>query len=239
MMRPFVVLLACCGCLPAQESALQQAAASYRQRNYEAAASGFTAALTEAGHPSGELLFDLGNCAYRLGRHAQAVWYYRRALLRLPRDAEVRFNLRLAEQRLGVDGPVDESLTASLRALRDAVAPGELLALALLLQGAGALGFVLLRRRRGARNAMLAIAGLGLLCWARLAQLQWWPDAPSGVVLEHRAALRANPDPRQTAVAELDAGESVVVLEQRGEWLRLSHTRGIGWTERASVGVVD
>jgi len=238
MVRRFVALLACCGCLPAQESALQQGAASYRQRNYEAAASGFAAALTEAGEPSGELLYDLGNCAYRLGHHAQAVWYFRRAQLRLPRDEEVRFNLRLAEQRLGVDRPVDESLAASLRALRDAVTPGELLALALLLQGVGALGFVLLRRRRGARNAMLAVAGLGLLCWARLAQLQWLPEPPSGVVLEHRAWLRANPDPRQTAVAELDAGESVEVLEERGGWLRLSHSHGIGWTERANVGVV-
>jgi tetratricopeptide (TPR) repeat protein len=239
MVRLSVVLLACCGCLPAQESALQQAVASYRQRNYEAAANAFTAALTEAGDPSGELLFDLGNCAYRLGHHAQAVWYFRRAQLRLPRDEEVRFNLRLAELRLGVDRPVDESLAASLRALRNAVTAEELLALALLLQGAGALGFVLLRRRRGARNAMLAIAGLGLLCWARLAQLHWLPEPPSGIVLEHRASLRASPDPRQTAVAELDAGESVEVLEERCEWLRLSHARGIGWTERANVGVVD
>ena len=218
---------------------LQQAEASYRAGRYQEAMVEFQAALAEPGAAAGPILYDLGNCAYRLGRHAEAVLYYRRALLRLRRDPELRFNLRLAEQKLGMDVPATESFGAAVVGLVDAFGRGELLALAVTLQTVGLLGAVLLRRRRGLRLLPWAVTLLGVLAGARLARDTWFAPAPEGVVVSDEISLRSEPRADLAVTLKLKAGELVRVEEQSDRWVRVVHPQGRGWTERAGVGVVE
>lgn len=215
---------------------LGRAERAYRAGQYGEALTLFQAALDAPGAPQGPLLYNLGNCAYRLGRHAEAVLYYRRAQLRLPRDPELEFNLRLTERRLGVDAPVSESFVA---AFFDSFTPSALLWLVGGLQGVGLVGLVLLRRRRAARFGMALLVLLALAGAARLAQTQWFPGPPSGVVLASEISLRSAPRADRAVTLELEAGETVRVQESSERWIRVVHARGSGWTERAGVGVVD
>jgi len=217
---------------------LEAAERAYRAGQYEAALALFTAALAEPSVAQGEVLYDLGNCAFRLGRHAEAVLFYRRAQLRLRGDTAVAFNLQLAEQQLGIE-PAAASPAAAIAALAAAsFTPAERLLLASTLQGLGLAGLLLLRRPL-LRFCMLLPVLLGLAGAATLVQEQWFRGPPEGVVLPARIALRAEPRAEGAVTAELGAGETLQVEAFADGWVRVAHARGAGWTERAGVGLVE
>ena len=218
---------------------LGQAERDYRAGRYADAYTLFEAALSSPDAPHGAVLYDMGNCAYRRGDHAQAVLYYRRALLRLPLDQEVQWNLRMAERQLGVDTPADGWLRAVEAALLHRYTPGGLLLLLAGLQTIGLLGAVVLRRRRAARTAMALLVLLALAGTARLLCTRWFPPPTHGVVLEGEIELRGEPHAAWAVTRRLRTGELVGIVELSDRWARIVHRRGGGWTERASVGLVE
>ena len=200
---------------------------------YEEALSLFESALAREGANDGVLLFDLGGASWRLGRHADALWFWRRAALLLPRDAELAFNVQFAERQLEVDPPrpgaIERALAAFTRTER--IAAGAAIAAAALVALVG------LRRRRGVA-VLCALAAV--LCLALLARaLGCPPSAPRGVVLSKEIGLRAEPHGETAVSVKLKAGETVVVEERSDRWARVAHPRGSGWTERAGIGVVE
>ncbi len=212
------------------------AAEAYRAGRFAEAHAFYEAALAEPGADLGPLLYNLGNCAFRLGRPAEAVLHYRRALRRMPRDPEITFNLRLASRSL--DLPAQPGDGAGALAFLDRLTPGEALALAAALEAAGLFGFVLFRRRPGTRRTLLVLALAGILLAARLGHALYGTD-PEGVVLPAEVALRPEPQSGLAPTHHLRAGESVRILAMSDRWMHVVHLRGSGWTERASVGVVD
>jgi tetratricopeptide (TPR) repeat protein len=210
---------------------LAEAERAYRAGQFRAAHAAFTAALSEPGVPRGPLLYDLGNCAYRLGSYAEATFHYRRAQLLLPRDPELAFNLALASRHLGIDPPS--------RPILSFLTGRELLSLVTALQTAGLLGFLLLRRRRFARRCAALLVVLGLAGAVRLVQAHWFPGAPEGVVLTEELGLRSEPRDGLPVAHRLKAGDLVVVVERSDHWLKVTHGTFGGWTERAGVGVVE
>lgn len=219
-------------------SDVERGMAAYGAGDFDAARAAFTAALDDPGVDPGPILYNIGNCAYRQGRHAQAVLFYRRALLRMPRDGEVTFNLRRTEAHLGIEGSTDPSFVAMALSAVDALTPGESIALVGLLQALGFFALLVWRRRRGVRVLMGAVVILALLIGGRLVYREWYAP-PSGVVLEEEITLRAEPHASHPATVALRAGEVVTVEESSDRWMRVVHPRGAGWTRRVGVGVVD
>jgi tetratricopeptide (TPR) repeat protein len=218
---------------------LDRAGDAYGAGLYGEALRQFENTLSRPGTPEGPVLYNMGNCAFRLGRYAEAMLLYRRAKLRLPRDPEIDFNLELARQRLGLDDPEAETFGAGIEALVEWFTPGEFLALVGGLETAGLVGLLFLRRRRTGRNVMLLILFLALAGAVRLARDQWFLGPPEGIVLKHEIAIRAEPHIELPVHFELEAGEAVRVEERSDRWIRLEHAKGSGWTERSGVGVVE
>ncbi len=216
----------------------QSGALAYTDGQFEAARAIYERTLADPTAARGPLAYNLGNCAYRLGRHADAVLWYRRALPHLPRDAELRFNLTLAEQHLGVDN-APTSPTAMAWAIADTCTVGELLALTASLQTLG-LAMCLLRRRSWAGRPLgAALIVLGLLAATPLAVETVGGRAPGAVVLTPTADLRASPDETAPVTARLGAGELVDVVAETADWLQVEHRRGRGFVRAAAVGVID
>ena len=199
----------------------------------------FRAALAGREEPGGALLYNLGNCAYRLDRPAEALLWYRRARRRLPRDREVRFNLELAEQSLGMSAPARESFGAAALALADGLGPWGLPLVAAAVQALALAGLVGLGRRRRGRLPLLLLLLLGLSLGARLAWRRWLPPPPEGIVLARTLPILAEPRGEGSALFTLRGGTPFRVVEATDRWVRLVHERGAGWAPREKVGLVE
>ncbi len=234
---PIVLRLFLCVAAPG----LAEAESAYRDGRYAEALDLFAEGLDEPGAPRGAVLYDMGNCAYRLGRLAEALLHYERAALRIPRDPELLFNLRLTRRDLGLaDDAAGATLGASVAAFVRSFAPEELLAAACGLETIGLGLLVLFRRRRGARNAAILVLLLAAASGGRLVQVRFFPGPPRGIVLGDEIAVRPEPHADLEPAFRLEAGETVRVEESSGRFVRVSHRKsGTGWTEAAGVGVVD
>lgn len=231
------LLLGLCLGSPSGPPDLGQAERDYRAGRFEAALRLFEAALSSPDAPQGAVLYDMGNCAFRLGRHAEAVWHYRRAALRLPGDPEVRFNLRLAQRELGLEAEAERWL-AGVFAPFDSLPPWIKLCLLGVVQITGLAGLVLVRRGLAIRGGLLLLALLGLLGAVQLARDAWFAPPPEGVVLA-ATGLRAEPSADGPVTLAIRPGETVHVTRASEGWVEVESPRGRGWTESAGIGMVD
>lgn len=83
----------------AQDSLTAQADSAYTADNFQEAAELYLQALHTDG-ASAELLYNLGNCYYRLGRPGQAIVNYERALRLDPSMEDARFNRDFVNARI-------------------------------------------------------------------------------------------------------------------------------------------
>jgi len=220
---------------PASGATAARALAAYERGEFAAARALYGEALAAPGADLGALLFGLGNCAYREGHFAEALVAYRRALLRRPRDEQLRFNAAWTADRLGGERS-PPSLIATLLSPLQRFTLRELLLAAGLLQAGGLLG-AFLARRSGARAAAVATAGTGVLVGVHVVFVAWFA-APEAIVLESRTPVRGAPAPTAAAIHQLRAGDTVVVLDRTSTWLQVTHPSGSGWVPESTVTVV-
>lgn len=215
------------------QSAPERAEYSYRAGLYEVALQHYEAALQDPCLAAGPLLYALGNCAYRLGDYAAAALYYRRALLHLPDRDEPRFNLRLAQEQLGVQAPIPGP-----RGVFDWLDSAPALWLVALLQTAGLLGLLVLRRT-AVRGLALLLLLFGLLGGLQQVLRRTATQPLYGVVQAQVAPLRQQPGQEAAVAGSLQAGEVVEVGEGTELWLFVRNARGSGWVERTALELVD
>jgi len=220
-------------------SSIDQAERAYSAGMYQEAITLFQAALDDNEAQNGPILYNMGNCAFRLGRYAEAVLFYRRAQIRMPRDSQVRFNLDMSEQKLGIYSEEGETFGAAIVDLADSFTPGEHLAFAGVLQVVGLLGLALFRGKRRVRNLMALLLLLSFLGATRLVYTQWLANQRDGVILVNEIELRTEPHVDREVVSRLKNGETVSIEEMSDKWIRITHHDGNGWTKRSGIGVVD
>lgn len=75
-----------------QDSALNK----YLNQDYDNALV-FYDSIQKMGYSSSELYFNLGNCCYNTGDIAGAVLFFEKALVLKPGDADIKYNLKIAE----------------------------------------------------------------------------------------------------------------------------------------------
>lgn len=235
--------------LPASAQQVAQPAsfdcgALYEAGSYAEAAACF-GSLEATGNHNGHVLYNQGNAWYRAGDVGRAVHAYRRALLYLPRDGDVRANLASARSRAkdALEPPDSRgALGRALLAPYDSFSAGELLLL-------GSLAWALLfsalavRTRReliGGAGLLVLIAifaGLNLIGWtARSYQLRQHPVA---VVLSAEVTLRSGRDLQSVDLARLHAGAEGRVVERTDDWVQVALSSGQrGWLPASEVGLV-
>jgi len=77
---------------------LEDARAAYNSGNYERAADLWKIELDE-GLKNSEILYNLGNANYRMGKIGFAIFYYESAKALAPNDADIDYNLKLAKSQ--------------------------------------------------------------------------------------------------------------------------------------------
>jgi len=223
---------------PSGEEAFFRANEAYRDGDYEAAAAGYRS-LLDADAAKGHLFYNLGNAYFRMDDPGRAILFYERARILLPRDADLRFNLEYARDRLGDAVPADRDFLGEAFFWIDVVTLEEVFWLFALVNfifwTAG-----LLRRFSASEMLYYGFVLLfifWLLSGATLA-MKWHRAATDdrAVVLPAELPVRAGPDERDTVLFRLHGG--TVVHRERSEldWslIRLADGKR-GWTKPKSV----
>jgi tetratricopeptide (TPR) repeat protein len=225
---------------PAQDvQAFQAALAAYDAGHFAEAAAGFDR-LQQAGLPSGWLAYNLGNSALKADRLGEAIAAYRRALVDLPRQGDVRANLAFARRRVP-----------------DAVAPAEpaplwrsvffwhyvcnrreaAWALSLLcgLRFALAVPPLWGRQMRLYRN-LGALCTVAALAVAVSLGVHAWAPAELGIVLSNEVDVRTVNEPGAPVRFRLHAGAEAWVQTALDGWLLLALSDGKqGWVPQQTM----
>ncbi|MCH5181961.1 MAG: tetratricopeptide repeat protein [Prevotellaceae bacterium] len=98
MRQTILLLLLSCSIATVCAASVLEADSAYANGDFARAAECYAAAQKET--PAAELLYNLGNCYYRMGRKAEAVLCYRRALRMDSSLEDARFNLALVDSQL-------------------------------------------------------------------------------------------------------------------------------------------
>jgi len=217
---------------------LRAAEEAYRKGDYEGAAKHWKAVLAD--HPwDGRLEYDLGNCAYRRGRYAEALWRYERARRRLGERTELLFNEALCLRRLGRAGDPEPSLPSRLRTFLREALPVHWFRLALGLQAAALLLALLARpwktRRLRAALALCVFLAAGY-AFHRAATLEEGREV-GAVILAREAPLRAEPRESLEPIARLSRGVRAVLVERGPRWVRIRIGDRSGWIPLSLCGL--
>jgi len=178
--------------------------------------------------PSGALQYNLGNAHYRAGDIGRAILAYKRALLYLPTDANLRNNLAQARSdRVDrIEGDTRTTFAAILLFWHhdlSAMTRATVFALVLAVSCTAAGGFLFLRRRLLIRFAAIA----GCVALALLASLAAESltarSRPQGVILAEEIAGRTGDGEiyETSFPGPLHAGTEFVRRDERGGWYHI------------------
>lgn len=204
--------------------------------------------LVAAGQLSSELFQALGNAHLAAGRYGPAVLAYRRGLRLAPHDAALSNNLRYARAEAGLpelDLPASRPERWWNRAAAGLGTAGAAwLALIFFWLAVGGATVWFLRRRtmdERLRFALLPAAAFCLvlsLLFHLLGQsrLDRLTDERAAVLVAPAAELRVAPSPSATLEANLRGGYDLYLLDENGEYLKVSLDDGRqGWLPAEAV----
>jgi hypothetical protein len=225
------------------DTLIAQASRAYAGGDHAKALSLFDSA--HAAFTSPALLYNIGNCHFKLNDIPHAILFYERALRLAPGDADVQTNLELARQNV-VDR-VNElpsftlgSTWGKLRGGRDADQWARRSLWACLLLFA-ALSTAVITRHRTARRLLFGLSGLLLLgtilsvSFAAFRDRELADDS-SAIIMGAKVDVRSEPRDSGTVLFVLHKGTKVIILQQENGWNEVQLANGsVGWMPPASL----
>lgn len=217
----------------------------YKNKSYDSAALCYDEAL--ALEVNSVLLYNRGNCAYRLGKLGEAILLYERSLLRAPDNSDVVKSLAFVETQI-VDKKIEEELGLFQRTLSfvQNIVPLPvqfwlLFLLSLLI--AVMLYFVLFRR--GNRRVMyIYICGIILFVYLLLGSsvlvkvIQ--SEENSYAIILTKSSDAVNEPLGKTVIFSAHEGTKVAIIKNGGEWIQVALNNGsTGWMRRKDLGFIQ
>lgn len=223
---------------PAVRAELEEAMAQYDKGNFQGAADGFRSLLSK-NPDQGHLYYNLGNSYFRLGQKGQAMAAYLEARRLLPRDPDIKANLKFTLDSVAdrLDTDLGDSISTAMAFWVGHVTPRELAYLsAWLVAGAGAaLLFSLWPPLQWASSVAGGLVSLGIVvgfAWTiSLVQQPVW-----GAVTAPLAKVVSGPGQGNAVLFELKEGAPFVVRKAEGSWYQIELSDGKkGWVASADA----
>lgn len=222
-----------------EESLFNEANQAYNGNDFATAAEKYRQ-LLDVGQESGEVLYNLGNCHFRMGELGRALVYYERARAFMPRNRNLLENIDIVESRAA-----------------DSIAPPRFLAIVH--------GLCVWHHRLNVRETSLLILGVNAVFWLGLCALAVTKkrfiktalivlglvlilsggsyafkelerlSLGSGVVTAPEAEVRTGPGD-YAVIFSLHDGARLKLTEAREGWYEIRLADGKrGWIERRNV----
>lgn len=216
----------------------------YEMGNYASAEQTYSR-IINSGYDSAALYYNLGNACFKQKRIGDAIYYWEKALQKLPADREIRENLELANLLI-VDRIETSSNPPPFKLVRDIVG---LLSIAqeawlagLFFVAANVLLslYLLLKNPRNAYRALIGCLGVGFLLIICASSLSWKiydrDFRKKGIVVEQKVDVRSGPGIGNIAVFTIHEGLKVRVRRSSNGWYQISLPNGwSGWLSQTSL----
>ncbi|MEL4306827.1 SH3 domain-containing protein [Joostella sp. CR20] len=221
-----------------QQDQFKQANDLYTAKQYQEAIEKYLE-ITESGQHSAALYYNLANSYYKLNQIAPSIYYYEKALLLAPNDADIQNNLQYA-QNMTVDA-IDvmpktgfDKLTSNIVEKLTFSSWGVLAIVCMLVF---VIAFLLYyfadyhtKKRVYFTISMLfllaAVACYGVAYYQYGAEVKKRP----AIIFSQEAAVMSEPNMGSTEVFLLHEGTKVNVLDTLGSWRKIKLADGkIGW----------
>jgi len=209
---------------------------AYAAKDFDTAVAKYSQ-IADSGVMSGAVEFNLGNAYFRSGDLGRAILHYERARRLLPRNRDVRQNLRIARKQTE-DLAIETDENPVVRFSRGICFSltgnewGVLVSLSFFTLG-GLLTARTFVRGEGARLRLrhaAVVVGLLFLLSAGSAAAHWYRyRQPEGVIVVPEVKLYAEPDPgpADKHLFMLHEGSTVSVLRSEGDWILVRYEPGM------------
>ncbi len=204
--------------------------------------------ILESGKHSAELYFNLGNCHYKLDEIGPSIYFYEKALLLKPQDAEILDNLGFAEN-MRLDA-IEEMPKTAMAKLHDTVVltwsfdQWAIIAIVMLcLFVTGYITYYLLYSATKKRIAFISgtlalFLSVFALAMAYLAFQDFKTKNPA-IIFEREVAVTSEPNQRSEKVFVLHEGTKVNVMDTLENWHKIKIADGqTGWIPSESLRLV-
>jgi len=236
------VLLSAADCEPfsiSETTLLVEANMAYENNDFAAAQEKYKLIL-DGGTQSGEVLYNLGNCYFRMGKLGMAIVFYERARRFMPRNHNVLANILLAESR-ALDKITPPKVWAAARKLfawRRMLTARET---SLIFIAANAVFWASLAALAVMKNRFIKIAvvlvGIVLVVSGVAYVLNWTDRRGLGtaVVVADEAEVRTGPGD-YAVTFKLHDGTRLKLVDSREEWYQIRLADGKrGWMQTEDV----
>lgn len=181
--------------------------------------------------------YNLGNLYYGQAQVAEAIYYYKKALLLHPGLAAASYNLAIAERAAGIEQwelpgwQLGRIADRSLSRIPQWVLMGFYLFFALAGLWLWIRSETLVRRTAGK-----VLTGLSLILAVALYQQYAVRSTPKAIVMTADTGLYLSPDEASEKKYGFRAGEEVLILDRIGQWLKV-RTQGYetGWSDEKNL----
>jgi tetratricopeptide (TPR) repeat protein len=215
-----------------------QATDSYNDGAYEIAIDLYKSIL-DSGEHSAELYYNIGNSYYKLNDIPNSIYFYEKALILAPHDAEILNNLGYAQQMTldAIDTLPETGLARFYKKLTNALLFDQWAYLAIVFMFLFILLYVLFYYSRYSSRKRWAFIGsitclfvsLATIAFAYIAQSDSNANRPA-IIFTDEIAIQAEPNTASGEVFVLHAGTKVHVLEALNDWNKIRLADGkTGW----------
>ena len=214
----------------------QQAQEAWDEGNYQEALDAYQLSLQEK--PTPDLLYNIGNCHYRLDNPGTAALYYRRALALDSRHPEARQNLDFLERKMGAIPEFDSTQPIWAQRLSLPLLHGLLLLLLWLFLIALLIRFVRPSSRVQKSSTIGLIATvvfallLGMLRFFHPGQEERLNPPNSVLISKEATEVRTEPSAGGSVILNVSPSTACRIITTRGNWSYIelpNQTRG--WLE--------
>lgn len=213
----------------------------YKEEKYSEAAQRYEK-LIQSGISNGEIYYNLGNTYFKMGMLGKAILSYRLTELYLPRDEDLKANLRYARQ-LTKDKIETKQFLPFLKEFcfwYSKLNMKELLIVFLTAHGLfWTLAIIKIFRRKEYHNLffLINLALVVVLGCSLVLKLHNYSYTIDGVVLAKEITIRSGNGFNNTALFQLHDGTEFKILKQDEDWIKIElGDAKRGWAEKRWVG---
>jgi tetratricopeptide (TPR) repeat protein len=217
----------------------------YRDGDYAAAVEGYESLVTNFELESSDLYFNIGNCYYKLGKIAPAIYYFEKALLLNPNDEAIQTNLSFAQKRAIDDiKEIPEIGFGQMVFSFTKIASVDTWAWIAVFGGFGFLlsfivyyfGQTTLLKRSFFIGMFVFLLVLFVAVLAAIIQKEMEAKIRPAIVFAEEVAVKTEPRTNAETAFELHEGTKVFVLETVANWQHIQLTdKTQGWIEKEAI----